>query len=200
MKNDLYEVFFNKDPSSLKAKKAVLDKIEELEGAKRFTHSLSVAKLSYEIARSNELKEPERYYLAGLLHDIGKYMHVDEMERLLEDKSPEALKLPKYAWHALVAPFIIDDFFGVHDEEIFEAIKYHCTGHANMKPMDMIIYASDKIDPTRGYDSSKMIDAMMRDYRSGFIDVLGVNKKYLEAESKNSSNIWTDQCYSEYLK
>ena len=43
-----------------------------------------------------------------------------------------------------------------------------------------IVFACDKIDPTRGYDSKYMIDAMKKDYASGFKLVLHENMIYLE--------------------
>ena len=36
---------------------------------KRLDHCLSVAKLAYEIAKSNKLDHPHRYYAAALFHD-----------------------------------------------------------------------------------------------------------------------------------
>ena len=65
------------------------------------------------------------------------------------------------------------------DEEILGAIKYHTTGKANMNWLEKLIYATDKIDPTRDYDSTDLIKAMENGLDEGFLTVLKANVDFL---------------------
>ena len=57
-----------------------------------------------------------------------------------------------------------------------------------MSPMGMIVYAADKIDPLRGYDSKEMIESMMNDYSKGFKFVLDENRNFLLSKKNNELN------------
>ncbi len=69
-----------------------------------------------------------------------------------------------------------------------------------MTRLGKIIYASDKIDPKRGYNSKYMIDACLEDDEKGFRFVLEENKKFLESKSKEIHNRYSDACFTYYLK
>ena len=90
--------------------------------------------------------------------------------------------------------------FFIKDKTILEAIMVHASGAKKMKPLSKIIYAADKIEPTRGYDSSALINAMMVDLDSGFKEVLQANKDFLESQGKEISNPLSVACFKTYLK
>ena len=69
-----------------------------------------------------------------------------------------------------------------------------------MTAIDKVVYAADKIDPLRGYNSEALIDAMKKDIDSGFKIVLKANKEYIEGKGKLFNDILTDQCVKEYLE
>ncbi len=78
----------------------------------------------------------------------------------------------------------------------------HCTGKKNMNTIDKIIYAADKIDPLRGYDSSDMIIEMKNNYEEGFKYVLTENYKFIEnknGQDESSRNKMSEECFKYYL-
>ncbi|MEA5061589.1 MAG: nicotinate-nucleotide adenylyltransferase [Erysipelotrichaceae bacterium] len=166
---------------------------------KRLEHSKSVAMLAYRIAIANGINRPWRAYIAGLLHDIGKNVDEDEKKRI-EKEYKAYLPLSDKLYHQFYSAEIAANVFHITDEDIIEAIKYHATGCKNMNPLAMIVYASDKIDPKRGYDSQSMIDGMLADYKNGFINVLEENKRHLVLKNKDIDNKLTKECMSQYLK
>ena len=89
---------------------------------------------------------------------------------------------------------------GVNDPEILDAIKFHCTGKANMSPLGMVVYACDKIEPTRDFDSTWLINACLEDWKKGFLTTLEDNRKYLLGAKKDITNRLTDECFAMYLK
>lgn len=172
---------------------------------KRFEHSKSVASLCYEVALSNNLSEPMKYYLAGLLHDIGKNADRITKFEIMDKFYHSNIFLPKFSYHQFVGEYIAMHDLNIYDDDILQAIKYHCTGTKNMSPMAKIVYACDKIDPLRGYDSSEIIKAMKLNYEIGFKIVLKTNYNFLveqantKEEKDNVLNDLTKQCLECYL-
>ena len=171
-----------------------MKKIAEIVPEKRLNHSIEVANLALEIAKVNKLEPLEKYFVAALLHDLGKcYSKEDEnLLKIMKEHYPEYLDIPNFAYHQFVGEYLAINKFGITDPEILDAIKFHCTGKANMSPLGMVVYASDKIEPTREFDSTWLINACMEDWKKGFLTTLEDNKKYLLAHKKDISNRLTD--------
>ena len=165
----------------------------------RLSHSKSVARLAYEIAISNHLDNPNRYFVAGLFHDIGKDIPLEKQFEITKKHFPEYASLPKFAYHQFAGSILAQKMFDIHDQDIISAIKYHSTGSDDMCLMAKIIYASDKIEPKRGFDSSKYIEEMKKDADNGFRIVLQANKNYLESKHKSVDNPLTYKCFNKYL-
>ncbi len=171
-------------------------KIREYLSEKRFIHSVSVASLAYEIAKKHNLSNPDNAYIAGLLHDIAK--EIDQKPIMVEHYK-EYLDMPKFSYHQFASDYIAKTIFGIVDEEVLAAIKFHATGNENMGTLAKIIYAADKIEPTRGFDSTDLINAMMNNIETGFKTVLQANKDFLENNRKDINNRLTLKCFNQYL-
>ena len=172
-------------------------KIRDLLSERRFAHSVSVASLAYKIAMKNNVNHPERAYIAGLLHDISK--EIPNKEEIMVEHYQEYIDLPRFSYHQFASEYLAKTEFAVEDKEILEAIKFHATGKDNMCELAKIIYAADKIEPTRGFDSTELINAMMKDVDSGFKIVLQANKDFLENNRKDINNSLTLKCFNYYL-
>ena len=167
----------------------------------RLSHSIQVARLAYKIAKVNKLENPERYYIAAILHDVGKTSKCDKEDAVsfMKEYYPEYLDLPKFAYHQFIGEYLAKTEFGIDDPEILNAIKFHCTGSADMSKIAMVVYASDKIEPTREFDSTWLINSCLKNYYQGFIDTLVDNKKYLLGHAKDITNKLTDACFKQYI-
>ena len=91
--------------------------------------------------------------VAALLHDCTKKLDMEQQLALcrrygirLDELEQKALKL----LHAKTGAAIARDVFGV-DEEIYSAIWWHTTGHANMTLLEKILYLADYIEPSRDF-------------------------------------------------
>jgi len=165
----------------------------------RYKHSFNVAFLCYKIAELNELNDPLKYFFAGLIHDIGKYVDKIETERIMKEEFASFVNLPDYSYHAFVGAYLAEKDLKINDKEILESIIYHTSGRENMSIMEKIVYAADKIDPGRQYDSYDLILSMFNDYNRGFLDVLKANKDFLESKGIDSSDFLTLKCFKFYL-
>ncbi|MFA6620363.1 MAG: nicotinate (nicotinamide) nucleotide adenylyltransferase [Bacilli bacterium] len=174
-------------------------KIEEFISGERLAHSLSVAHLALAIAQRNKILAPEKAYVAGLLHDLGKHLSEKENREIIGAHYPDYASYPAWCLHQFTGAYLAEKEFGIDDPAILDAIEFHCTGKAHMPPLSKIIYSSDKIDPSRGYDSTKMIDACLRNYYVGFLKVLKENEKFLKKEGRLESTPLSDECRDLYL-
>ena len=195
---DISSIYYIGDSCLYYAEK--LKKFLYEEGYRRYYHSLSVAHLAYEIALSNKIDNPERAYIAALLHDSAKCIDKEELKTLMETNFKEFMDIPAWSYHQFVGSIVAKREFGIQDEEILEAIMFHATGKKDMSVLGKIVYAADKIDPSRGYDSTEYVKACLKDYEKGFRIVLQANKDYLIEKGKDYTNRLTMECFDEYLK
>ena len=54
-------------------------------------------------------------------------------------------------WHGPVGAMIARKEFGVTDEDMLNAIRFHTTGRAGMSPLEKLIYIADMIEPGRDF-------------------------------------------------
>ena len=119
---------------------------------KRIPHVLGTEQEAIRLAERYGA-DVEKARVAALLHDCTKKLSMEEQLALcekygiqLDELEQKALKL----LHSKTGAAIARDMFGV-DDEIYSAIWYHTTGHANMTKLEKIIYLADYIEPTRDF-------------------------------------------------
>ena len=173
-------------------------KIKSMITEKRFNHSKLVAHLAYRLAKMHQL-DYSKAYIAGIIHDIAKYYSPEESLALMKKYYPDYVDIGAYAYHQFLGEMVAKEMFNIIDIDILNAIKYHTTGRKEMSQIEKIIYASDKIEPSRPYDSSDLIKAMEEDINSGFITVLDRNMEYLAKKNKTIDNRLTEECAKYYL-
>ncbi len=174
--------------------------IEQYIDGHRLNHSISVAKTAYKIAKSNNLCDADEYFIAGLLHDIGKHINEKDSLNYIEKYYRNYVDMPYWSYHQFVGAFLAKQLFPSISDNVYNAIITHCTGNKDMSPIQKVIYASDKIEPTRGYDSKSMIIHCEENYDEGFKEVLSENIKFLNENSGNpSNNKLTNDCLKYYL-
>ena len=174
-------------------------KLKTMMGPKRLAHSLSVANLAFSIAAKNRVENYRDAYVAGLLHDCGKELDTETSDRIMRERYPDYADYPKWTHHQFVGAFLAETVFGIKNTAILDAIACHATGKAHMAPVSKVIYASDKIEPLRGFDSRKLINGCYRNYYVGFMGVLAANKDYLTSKGYKVDNPLTKQCFDLYL-
>lgn len=174
-------------------------KLRSLMSPKRLSHSLSVANLAYSVAVRNKFPDPRKAYVAGLLHDVGKELDKEDVKKIMQERYGEYASFPEWTHHQFVGAFLAQTIFGMKDPDIIDAISCHATGKAHMSPLAKVIYSTDKIEPTRGFDSRKLIDACHHNYYVGFMTVLAANKEFLSSKGYEVDNPLTRQCFDLYL-
>ncbi len=166
-----------------KIKKDLKEKLSK----NRYEHSLRVADYCKRLAVIYKVDE-NRAYLSGLVHDCAKnleefYMLNKKLNSDIifdtEEKDNENLK------HAPIGAVVCKDLYGIFDEEIISAVRYHTTAKENMTLLEKILFISDKIEPGRKYDT---VDELRRladfDIDRAIVKFLNDSFEYLEKKSQ----------------
>lgn len=166
-----------------KIKKDLKEKLSK----NRYEHSLRVADYCKRLAKIYKIDE-NRAYLSGLVHDCAKnleefYMLNKKLNSDIifdtEEKDNENLK------HAPIGAVVCKDLYGIFDEEIISAVRYHTTAKENMTLLEKILFISDKIEPGRKYDT---VDELRRladfDIDRAIVKFLNDSFEYLEKKSQ----------------
>ncbi len=143
-----------------KSEQEILAWLEENLSQGRYLHCLGCAKRAVELAKKFGLDE-KKAYLAGLLHDCAKSFDVQEMRKTIKeqelDVAPCEFVTPK-TLHAPFSAYLAKTVFGVEDEQILSAIRWHTLGRVNMSKFEKIVFLADKIEPhTRRTEYANLI-------------------------------------------
>lgn len=176
-----------------------INKIKSYLTAERYNHSVEVAKLAYEIAEKNKLSIKYDCFIAGLLHDIGKNVKGQDAISIMKEHYSEYLDLPAPVYHQFIGHFLAKNDFNITNNDILNAIKFHTTGCSSMCDIAKIVYAADKIEPTRGFDSKWLIDAIEVNLNKGFSTILKDNIKYFETNNVPYKNKLMVGCFEKYI-
>ena len=130
----------------------------------RYEHSLRVAETAREIALHQNV-DPFLAYRAGLLHDITKAMSHEEGEHILKYYRPEWLAYSDKIWHSYTAVIWIQQNMACYDKAFLQAIAHHTLGDGHSK-LSRIIYIADKIEPGRGYDTTRHMQLACHDLQA----------------------------------
>lgn len=126
--------------------------METVLSSKRYTHTLGVAYTAAALAMAHG--EPmENALMAGLLHDCAKSMHGSELVAICEKAHLNVTAVersnPTALLHAKAGAYLAQHKYGVNDDDILNAIRYHTTGRPDMSRLEKILYIADYIEPNR---------------------------------------------------
>lgn len=147
---------------------------------KRYLHSLSVALLCQDLAQAHGLDEKLAYRM-GLVHDLCKQMPLAKAKIWMKYHMPEHMDEPCAIWHGYIGAYEVSHHLAIDNKQIIHAIYHHVKGN-NHGDYNRILYIADKLDPSRGYDSSKEIAISKKSLKEGFIIVQEQQIQYLYKE------------------
>lgn len=129
--------------------------IEEIESwlkenlcEERYIHSLGVMEAAVELAQMFNM-DVEKAKITGLLHDAAKCFSNEKLLEIIHQHIPEVhdCELLNYkTLHAPVSAYLAKSQFGIEDQEILDAIRWHTLGRCNMSDFEKIIFLADKIE------------------------------------------------------
>jgi len=131
-----------------------MDYLKNNISSKRYLHSVNVSNTAVQLAEAYG-SDVNKARVAGLVHDCARELNKDFLLNCLAAEGIAADELTlglKELLHGPAAVHICRGVFGIVDEEILGAVRYHTTGRENMSLLEKIIYLADCIEPSRSFD------------------------------------------------
>ncbi|MDO4289379.1 MAG: nicotinate-nucleotide adenylyltransferase [Eubacterium sp.] len=149
---------------------------------KRYEHTLNVADCALALCDRYPC-DKEQAYLAALLHDCAKNYTPEALlaaaEKYNLDVDDVTQREPQLL-HGPVGAAVARDEYGVTDEAVLGAIRYHTTGRAGMSRLEKIIYLADFIEPGRDYPGvDKLRELAFEDLDKAMIQALTNTIRYI---------------------
>lgn len=118
----------------------------------RYEHSLRVCETAQCLA-NHYGESTEKTALASIFHDYAKCFSKEILkEHIVTFKLPQQLlDFHHELWHGPVGAKLVEKRYGILDDDILSAIRYHTTGRAGMSRLELIIFVSDYIEPARSF-------------------------------------------------
>lgn len=177
----------------------IKNKLQKTLPEKRYIHSLGVAKEAKRLAAIYGADE-EKAYLAGLLHDCAKGILTDKQIEECDRRGVEIdewIRMCPPVAHGFLGVDIAKTEYGISDNEILSAIKYHTVGRYGMTLLDKIIYIADMTEENRGFEGvDKLREAVDKDLDETILmsiaQQFGLQEKRRELIHPNIVYMWND--------
>ena len=119
---------------------------------RRWIHTEGVMQTAVELAHRFG-GNPEKAELAAIVHDTAKYWAVDRMERIIRENNLDTavLDYEKELWHAPVGAWVAEHSYGILDQDVLNAVRYHTSGRREMSLLEKIVWVADYIEPGRSF-------------------------------------------------
>lgn len=178
-------------------------RIKKTQDKKRFEHTLGVTYTAACLAMCYDV-DTERAEIAGLLHDCAKCLSNEKKVALCKKQSIEInmteAKNP-FLLHAKAGAYLAQHKYGIGDEDILNAVRYHTTGRPGMSTLEKIIFIADYIEP--GRDHSARLPELRRlafqDLDMALTEILRDTLSYLDG-AENEIDPMTRRTYEYYKK
>lgn len=148
----------------------------------RAEHSIRVAVTAAKRATSLGVSE-EKAVTAALFHDCAK--NLEEDSPLLQGFRLKAEwgEVPAPVLHQFTGAYVAERTFGITDEEVLDAIRFHTSGREDMTTLSALVFLADMVEEERKYDG---------------VDIL--RKLFWRETPKNRSKEFLFDCLQEALR
>jgi|SRR5699024_3205450 len=164
----------------------------------RYEHTLRVASTAVHLASlyNQPADVKKKIELAAIFHDYAKYWSVEELRRWIQQSRlpKDLLDYHHELWHGPVASLLIKYQYGIDDQDIQMAIRYHTTGRANMSVFEMLLYLADYIEPGRSFPGIEEVRQMAN--QDLVVASWMVSKNTLEFLLSKGSTLYPDSIHA----
>lgn len=130
---------------------AVQEKVRAVLSEARFRHVSGVVVAADALAKRFGA-DPLKARLAAWTHDFAREWPVDRWYEVAKERGvdPAFLEVAETLHGPIVATMLLEEF-GIDDEEIADAVRYHTTGRVNMTLLDKVVCMADYIEAGRTF-------------------------------------------------
>jgi predicted HD superfamily hydrolase involved in NAD metabolism len=130
----------------------IIEAVKEQMPERRWKHTLGVRETAVILAeRFGEDKD--KADLAAILHDVCKYWPIQDQEAIIRENNlpQDLLHYDKQLLHSHAGAYVAETRFGIKDEDILNAIRFHTSGREQMSKLEKIICLADYMEPGRDF-------------------------------------------------
>lgn len=123
----------------------------------RYLHSLGVAGLMGDLGEVFDF-DPGAGYFVGLWHDMAREWSADELVRFVEHHNLRTLPFERkrpVLLHGAVAAQKMELYYEDATESMWNALRWHTTGHPDLDILGKALYVADYVEPTRKHMSAQ---------------------------------------------
>ena len=132
------------------------DKALALEKPARKSHTLRVGEVAAKKAVEMGISE-RKAVTAALFHDCAKNVAMDSPLLCGFRLQEEWGQVPPSVLHQFTGAYLAEHAFGIKDEEILNAVRYHTSGRAGMSELEKLIFLADMVEEERAYEGVETI-------------------------------------------
>ncbi|HPJ23640.1 MAG TPA: bis(5'-nucleosyl)-tetraphosphatase (symmetrical) YqeK [Bacillota bacterium] len=162
----------------------------------RLQHIYNVKKVAITLGNIYHVDIPS-VIVASYLHDATKMLSDEENIALAGDLFPK--DQPPACAHAYAAAKVAQTTFKIDDQDILNAIMYHCSGRKNMSTLEKVIFVSDFIEEGREFPNSKVRLLAHQHLDRALYEVMILTKKYITDSNQKLSSL-TEEAIKYYQK
>lgn len=162
----------------------------------RLEHIQRVKKIAISLANIYRADLPS-VIVAAYLHDATKLLSDEENIQLADNFYHSSI--PPACAHAYAAAKLAVTRFEIKDDDILNAIKYHCSGRKEMSLIEKIIFVSDFIEDGRDFVTPTLRLLAHHDLDRAVLEIMVLKKNYIESINQPLSPL-TEEAISQYKK
>lgn len=127
--------------------------------SERKAHTLRVAKAAATKAASLHIPEKQAI-TAALFHDCAKYLDITDNRLQGFTLQAEWGEVPHSVLHQYTGAYLAENAFGITDEEVLDAVRYHTSGKENMSLLTKLIFLADMLEEERAFCGVERLRAL----------------------------------------
>ncbi len=116
----------------------------------RFAHVRGVVEASIQLAQRYDV-DVDKVRQAAWLHDMFRELSQSQLEELAHLTGACVPAGPVAVWHGPICALRMAQDFGINDEDVKEAVKWHTIGHPEMGDVAQVLYVADAIEKGRSF-------------------------------------------------
>lgn len=143
---------------------AVVTHVRDALSPGRFAHVEGVVDTAAKLAERLGA-DGDKVMLAAWLHDVAREWEPEESlkrARRFGIIFSEVEGRQPVFWHAPLGAAVAREQFGIEDEDVLAAIRWHTTGRAGMSLVEKIVYLADVIEPGRTFPGVERLRELAR--------------------------------------
>lgn len=164
--------------------------MKEFQTEKRFEHTQGVEYTAAALAMRYEVSLEEAL-TAGLLHDCAKCLSDEEQLAICAEGCLEVSEIERrnpFLLHGKAGAYLAEHKYGIRNEDVLNAIRYHTTGRRAMSVLEKIVFVADYIEP--GRKQAQNLDEIRRlsfeNLDRALVMILEDTLSYLEKSGKET--------------